>query len=44
MPDNVSAAALSIAILGEGVLRLCKTTSLITVEEEVEAMKKAGRT
>ena len=44
MPDSVSAAALSIAVLGGGAVRFCKTTPLIIAEEAIEAMKKAGKT
>ncbi len=42
MPDNVSAAAFSIAAAGGGSVKGLKTTPLMTVEQGVEAMKKAG--
>ncbi len=42
MPDNVSAAAFSMAIAAGGACRSVKTTPLITLEEGVEAMKKAA--
>ncbi len=42
MPDNVSAAAFSMAALAGGGLKALKTTPLITVEEGIEAMTKAG--
>ena len=42
MPDNVSAAAFSMAASAGGSLKACKTTPLMTVEEGVEAMRKAG--
>jgi uncharacterized protein with GYD domain len=41
-PDNVSAAALSIAVAAAGALKSATTTVLMTVEEAVEAMRKAG--
>ena len=43
MPDNVSAAAFSMAASSGGHLRAAKTTPLMTMEEGVEAMKKAGQ-
>lgn len=42
MPDSVSAAAISIAFAGGGACKSVQTTPLLTVEEAVEAMKKAG--
>ena len=42
MPDNLSAAALSLAIASGGALRSTKTTPLFTVEEGMAAMKKAA--
>jgi uncharacterized protein with GYD domain len=42
MPDNLSAAALSLAIAAGGALRCTKTTPLFTAEEGLAAMKKAG--
>jgi uncharacterized protein with GYD domain len=42
MPDNVSAAALSMAFGAGGACKGTKTTPLITMEESVAAMKKAG--
>lgn len=42
MPDNVSAAALALAIASGGALKNTKTTPLLTVEEGMAAMKKAG--
>lgn len=42
MPDNVSAAALSIAFSAGGALRASKTTPLMTAEEGLEAMRKAS--
>jgi uncharacterized protein with GYD domain len=41
MPDNLSAAALSMALLASGVFEKIKTTPLMTWEDGVEAMKKA---
>jgi uncharacterized protein with GYD domain len=42
MPDNVSVAALSLAIAAGGAIHRSKTTPLLTMEEGLEAMKKAG--
>ena len=42
MPDNVSAAALSIAFAAGGALKSVKTTPLLTTTEALEAMKRAG--
>lgn len=42
MPDNVSAAAFSMVGTAGGGLKAIKTTPLMTVEEGVSAMKKAG--
>ena len=41
-PENVSAAALSIALSAGGAVKAIKTTPLMTVEEGIAAMKKAG--
>ncbi|MHB8645992.1 MAG: GYD domain-containing protein [Thermomicrobiales bacterium] len=41
-PDNVSAAALSLAVTASGTAKAFKTTPLLTVEEGVEAMRKGG--
>jgi len=41
-PDNVSAAALSMAAAAGGSLSSIKTTPLMTVQEEMEALKKAS--
>ncbi len=42
MPDNISAAALALAIASGGALKSTKTTPLLSVEEGMTAMKKAG--
>lgn len=42
MPDNVSAAAFSIAASAGGAVKAIKTTPLLALDEGVEAMKKAG--
>ena len=42
MPDNVSMAALSMAVSTSGALKSFKTTILIPIEEGVEALRKAG--
>jgi len=43
MPDNVSAAAFSMAVSAGGALKALKTTQLITPEEAMLAMKKAAK-
>lgn len=42
LPDNVSMAALSMAISAGGATSGFKTTVLLSMEEAVEAMRKAG--
>ena len=42
-PDNVAAAALSLAAAGGGALRSAKTTPLMSMEETMEALKRAGK-
>jgi uncharacterized protein with GYD domain len=42
MPDNVSVAAMSLAVTSGGGIQGGKTTPLMTMEEGVAAMKKAG--
>ena len=41
-PDNVSMAAVAIAISGGGALSKYETTPLMTVEETLEALEKAA--
>jgi uncharacterized protein with GYD domain len=41
-PDNVTAAALSLAAAAGGSVRAVKTTPLMTMEEGMEAMRKAA--
>lgn len=43
MPGNVEAAAFSLAAAAGGAVRTIKTTPLLSAEEGVEAMKKAGK-
>ncbi|MDR6535768.1 GYD domain-containing protein [Variovorax soli] len=43
LPDNASAAAISMAIGASGALRTFKTTPLLTPSEAMEAMKKAAK-
>ena len=43
MPDNVSAAALAMAIAAGGGVRDIKTTPLLSLEEGTEAMGKAAQ-
>ena len=42
MPDNVSAAAFALAASAGGGVKALKTTPLMTVEEGIQAMGKAG--
>jgi uncharacterized protein with GYD domain len=42
MPDSVRAAAFSLATSAGGALKAIKTTPLLTIEEGMEAMKKAA--
>jgi uncharacterized protein with GYD domain len=42
MPDNVSAAALALVASAGGSLKTVKTTPLMTIEEAMAALKKAG--
>jgi uncharacterized protein with GYD domain len=42
MPDNVSAAAFSLAGSAGGGLKAVKTTPLLTIDEGIEALKKAA--
>jgi uncharacterized protein with GYD domain len=42
MPDNVSAAAMALAVAGSGTASSVKTTPLLSMEEGVAALKKAG--
>jgi uncharacterized protein with GYD domain len=42
MPDNVSAAAISLAFAAGGSLRNCQTTPLMSTAEGLEAMRKAA--
>ena len=41
-PDNVSAAAISLAFSAGGAVKAIKTTPLMTPEEGIEALRKAG--
>jgi uncharacterized protein with GYD domain len=42
MPDNVNAAACSLAMSAGGAVKAFKTTTLMTVEEMIESLKRAG--
>ena len=42
-PDKVSMAAVVLAISGGGALSSCETTVLMTVDETMDAMRKAGK-
>jgi uncharacterized protein with GYD domain len=41
-PDNVSAGAFSISVAAKGAVKALHTTPLMTMDEGVEAMKKAS--
>ncbi len=41
-PENVSAAAVALAITAGGACKSFKTTPLMTIEEGIEAMRRAG--
>jgi hypothetical protein len=43
MPDDESAAAVSLAASGGGAVRAVKTTKLLTVEQGLTAMRKASK-
>ena len=43
LPDNVRAAAISMAISAGGAMKAIKTTPLMTWEEGVEAMREAAQ-
>ncbi len=43
MPDNVAAAAISMAFSAGGACKSVKTTPLLSMEEGMDAMKKAGQ-
>jgi uncharacterized protein with GYD domain len=43
LPDDTSAIATSLATVAPGHLKAIKTTRLFTVEETMEAMRKAGK-
>lgn len=42
MPNNIAAAAISIAFSAGGACKKVKTTPLMSIQEGMEAMKKAG--
>jgi uncharacterized protein with GYD domain len=42
-PDNVSMAAVALAITGGGALGSLETTVLLTVDETIDALRKAGQ-
>lgn len=42
MPDNITAAAFSMAAVAGGALKASKTTPLMTFDEGVQAMKQAA--
>jgi uncharacterized protein with GYD domain len=43
-PDNVSMAAMALAVAAGGAGKAIKTTPLMTIEEGIEAMRKASGT
>jgi uncharacterized protein with GYD domain len=44
MPSNVDVTAIAMAYAAGGACKSVKTTPLLTLDEAVEAMKKAGKT
>jgi uncharacterized protein with GYD domain len=42
-PDNVSMAAVALALSSGGALSSCETTVLLTVDETLEALRTAGQ-
>ncbi|MCH8061598.1 MAG: GYD domain-containing protein [Chloroflexi bacterium] len=42
MPDDVSMEAITMAILASGAAKSVKTSTLLTAEEAMEAMRRAG--
>ena len=42
-PDNVSMAAVALAISSGGALRSLETTALLTVDETMDALRQAGQ-
>ena len=44
MPDNVKAAALAMAVAAGGTAKSVKTTPMLSIEEGMAALKKAGNT
>jgi uncharacterized protein with GYD domain len=42
-PDNISAAACSLAVSASGAFKAFKTTPLLGIKEGIAAMKKAGK-
>jgi uncharacterized protein with GYD domain len=44
MPSNVDVTAIAMAFAAGGACKSVKTTPLLTLDEAVEAMKKAGKT
>lgn len=42
MPDNVSAAAFALAVAAGGAIKAQKTTPLLSVDDGMEALKKAA--
>jgi len=43
-PDNVSVSALALAVAGGGAVKVQKTTVLMSIEEGIEAMRRASHT
>lgn len=43
LPDNVSATALSMAILAGGSIKISRTTPLMSLNDGMEAMEKASK-
>lgn len=43
MPEEIDAAAFAMGVVGAGAVKAFKTTPLMTADETVEAMRKAGK-
>jgi uncharacterized protein with GYD domain len=44
LPDNASVSAIALAVAGSGALKAQKTTVLMSIEEGLEAMRRASGT
>ena len=44
IPDDISAEAVGLAVKASGIMKVNKITRLFTMDEVIEAMRKAGST